>query len=309
MKHIEINIWKACNHKCIFCMSWITRNKVLWFEKLVNLKKEIKILKEKWYNSIWFLWWEPTIHPNFLELVSFTNKQWFQNIEVITNGSTFDDKTFLINSIKNGLTRISVSLHSINNKQEEELVWGVKNVLEQKIKSIKNILYLFNKWVLKKELSVNIVINKLNYRNIKKTIIFLYKLWVKSFRINFIQLEWYSIFNYEKLALTYEDFKKYFKEIIDLHKNFYDIKINFEAIPWCYSWLNYKDFLEYSEQDIDKQKDKISRDDIDLVSRNIINQLYWRRQKKVYLEKCKYCFLKWDCEWIWKRYVDYYKFN
>ncbi len=306
MKHIEINIWKACNHKCIFCMSWLTRNKVLWFENIENLKKEIKNLYEKWYNSIWFLWWEPTIHPNFLELVLYTKTLWYKNIEVISNWSKFDDKNFLLQSIRNGLTRISISLHSINPEQEELLTWWVKRVLNIKIKNIKNILFFYNKWLLKKELSINIVISKINYKNIKKTILFLYNLWVKSFRINFIQLEWYSTFNYFKLALRYEDFKSYLVDILSLTKIYDNIRINFEAIPWCYSWLNYIDYLKYSEQKIDKQKDKISRDDINLKSRDIINQLKRRKELKVYLEKCDNCFLKNDCEWIRKRYVDYF---
>ncbi len=305
MKHIEINIWKACNHKCIFCMSGITRDKVLWFESLEDLKKEIKDLCNSWYSSIWFLWWEPTIHPNFLDLVLYTKKLGYFNIEVISNWSKFDDKDFLLESIKNWLTRISISLHSIISEQEELLTWWIKWVLNKKIKAVKNILFFYEKWLLKKELSINIVISKINYRNIKRTILYLYTLWVKSFRINFIQLEWYSTFNYNKLALRYEDFKSYLIDILNLTEKYNDIKINFEAIPWCYSWLNYIDYLKYSEQKIDKQKDKVSRDDIDLISRDIVNQLQRRKELKIYLKKCSCCFLKNDCEWIWKRYVDY----
>jgi MoaA/NifB/PqqE/SkfB family radical SAM enzyme len=307
MKHIEINIWKACNHKCIFCMSWLTRNDVLWFEDINHLKKEIIILYKKWYNSIWLLWWEPTIHPNFLELIQFLKLVWFKNIEVISNWSKFYDKSFLIKSIKNWLTRISISIHSSTEKDENILLWWVENALKQKIESIKNIIYLYNKWYLKRELSVNIVISKVNYKNIYNTILFLYNLWVKSFRINFIQLEWYSINNFDILALKYEDFKNYLIEIINLHNKYKNIRINFEAIPWCYTWLNYLDFIKYSEQQIDKEKDKISRDDIDLKSRDIINQLTRRKELKLYLKKCNNCFLKNNCEWLWKRYIEYFK--
>jgi len=108
------------------------------------------------------------------------------------------------------------------------------------------------------------------------------------------QLEWYSTHNYDIIAFKYEEFTEYLLEIIGLTKIYNDLKINFEAIPWCYSWLNYIDYLKYSEQKIDKQKDKVSRNDINLVSRDVVNQLERRKELKVYLKKCDNCFLKWD---------------
>lgn len=307
MKHIEINIWKACNNNCLFCMSWITKNKVLWFEKIETLKNEIIKLNKKWYSSIWLLWWEPTIHPNFLEIINFAKEKWFKDIEVVSNWTKFDDKNYLTEAIKLWLTRISVSIHSINSKEEELLTWGILGILEKKINTIKNIIKATKNWKLKKELSVNIIISKINYKWIKKLILFLYKLWTRSFRLNFIQLEWNSTKNYEILALEYGEFTKYLYDIVSLHNKFENIKINFESIPWCYSWLNYEKFLKYSEQETDRKKDKISRNDIDLVSREIINQLNRRKELKWYINKCKNCFLKWDCEWIWNRYINYFK--
>ncbi|MDD3646543.1 MAG: radical SAM protein [Candidatus Gracilibacteria bacterium] len=307
MKHIEINIGKACNHKCIFCMSGITRNKVLGFESLTTIKNEINKVSLLGYNSIGFLGGEPTIHPNFLDIVLYAKSKNFINIEVISNGTKFDEYDFLEKSIKNGLTRFSISVHSIYEKEESILVGGIDGIVKQKIKSIQNLLEFYNKGILKKEISVNIVISKVNYKSIKKTILFLCKLGIKSFRLNFIQLEGYSTENYEKLAFKYEDFRIELLNILSLSKKYLDLRINFEAIPWCFSGLNYIDYLKFSEQKIDREKDKISRDDVNLISRDIINQLDRRKELKVYIRKCDKCFLKGECEGIWKRYVDYFK--
>lgn len=287
-------------------MSWLTQDKVLWFEKFEDLKKEIFKLYNLWYNSIWYLWWEPTIHPNFLELINYAKDLGFENIETISNWSKFDNKEFLFNSIKNWLTRISISFHSIIESEESILVWWINWIVKQKLNAIENLINIYKKWFLKNEISINIVISNINYKSILKTILFLYKKWIKSFRLNFIQLEWSSTKNYEKLALKYEDFKPYLKKVINLYKIYIDIKINFEAIPWCSSWLNYYDYINYSEQEIDKQKDKISRDDINLISRDIKNQLKWRKELKSFLKKCENCFLKSNCEWIWNRYINYF---
>ncbi len=306
MKHIEINLWLSCNNKCIFCMSWIAKEKLSWFEKKEILEKEIYSLAQKWYDSIGFLWWEPTIHQNFLSLLLHAKERWFQNIEVISNASTFHNKIFLIQSIRNWLTRISLSIHSHIPEKEEFLTWGILWIFEKKMQSLENILEAYRNWFLKKEVSVNIVISKENYKEIKETILFLYKKWVQSFRINFIQLEWASIKNYATVALKYEDFLSYLKEILNLSKQYSDLRINFESIPWCFSGLNYKDFSYFSERKIDKEKDKLSRNDIDFISRDIINQENDRKRVKDYIPKCNYCFLKWECEGIWKRYIDYF---
>lgn len=308
-KHIEINIWKACNHKCIFCISWMTKNKVLWFESYETIVNEIKSFKDKGYTSLWFLWWEPTIHPKFLDFVLFAKDVWFENIEVISNGSKFDDKKFLNNAVKNGLSRISISFHSVDEDEEAILTWGISWIVRKKMKALVNILDLYRNWYIRREVSINIVISKLNYKSIKKTILTLYKLWVKSFRLNFIQLEGYSTLHYNILALRYEDFQEELSHILSLCRLYKDLKINFEAIPWCFTGLNYQTFIRHSEQKVDKQKDKVSRDDINLTSRDVIHQLGRRKELKRYLKKCDTCFLKKDCEWIWARYLKHFQIS
>lgn len=288
-------------------MSGLTRNKVLWFEPFETIKSELESLKNVWYNSIWFLWWEPTIHPNFLDFILISKKLGFENIEVITNWSTFDKKEYLQEAITNGLTRVSISFHSILEAEESVLTWWIKGIVRKKLKAVQNTLYEFSQWRLWKELSINIVISKLNYKTIKKTILFLYKFWVKTFRLNFIQLEWYSTFNPEVLALRYEEFTPYLLDILHLCKENRDLRINFEAIPWCFSGLTHEEYLKYCEHKMDNEKHKISRNDIDLVSRDIVHQYERRKELKKYIKKCEQCVLKNECEWIWARYLKHFE--
>lgn len=309
MKHIEINLWLACNHKCIFCMSWMARNKVLWFEKKETIFSEIEQLFSKGYTSLWFLWWEPTLHPDFLDIVLYAKTRGFSHIEVISNGSKFCQKKFLSQAIENGITRISLSLHSLDEKEEAFLLGWIPAALSQKIESIRNIQSFISLWELRRELSINIVVTQKNYKSIKRTILGLLTLGVKSFRLNFVQLEWYSTHHYKDVAIRYEEFLPELKEILTLTLYSPQLKINFEAIPWCYSWLNYMNYLKFSEQNIDRQKDKISTDDQDSVTREIMSQLSRRKELKIYLQKCEHCFLKWECEWIWKRYADYFSIS
>lgn len=67
MKHIEINIWKACNNKCRFCMSafvWMDEKELTDFSEVAS---EIHKYANKWYTSIGFLGRDISIHPSILD--------------------------------------------------------------------------------------------------------------------------------------------------------------------------------------------------------------------------------------------------
>lgn len=290
-------------------MSWITSNKLLWFESYETIESEITKLASMWYDSIWFLWWEPTIHPHFLDFISLAKSNGFKNIEVISNGSKFENYDFLKSAVVAGLTRVSISFHSIIGKQESLLTWWIDGIIKKKLRAVLNLLHVYNQWLIEKEISVNIVVSKVNYLTIKKTILALYKLWVKSFRLNFIQLEWNSTKNYSLVALKYEDFTEELSNILSLCKERSDLRINFEAIPWCFSWLDYETYHTHAEHKMDSEKDKVSRSDIDFVSRDIVDQFARRKELKGYLNKCKNCFLLNTCEGIWKRNINYFKYE
>lgn len=305
MKHIEINLWKTCNHKCIFCMSWLTRFQVKWFEPKSQIIQELKTLSAAWYCSLGFLWWEPTLHPDFVEIVTIAKDFWFTNIEVISNGSKLHDSNFLNKIIAAGITRISISLHSHDPKVETFFTGWATSAWKEKINAIALVNKAYHKWLLNSEISINTVICQTNYKDLPKLSFLLHKLWVHSQRFNFIQLEWYSQTNIQEVALTYSDFKPYLKKLL-LFWNRIGVRMNFEAIPWCVSGLNYMDYSKHSESIVDQIKDNISTDDIDFISRKVTHQKTKRLLLKQYFSKCEHCFLKNDCEWIWKRYTDYF---
>lgn len=311
MKHIEINIWKACNNKCRFCMSskyaidkvWET----FWLVDFREIKKEIIKYSEKWYKSIWFIWGEISIHPNIYEIVSESRKAWFEKVNIVTNGMLFSDYKKAEKLIKSWATRVNMSVHS-HLKETEDYLTQIKWWFEKKLKAIDNFNDLYKKWLLKSKLSINIVLNGLNYKNIVETCLYFYKAKkIDDIRINFL---WSRFIETEKdkkdLSIKYSDILWILKKLIYISLK-YDIRITFDSIPPCIFYkvdsINYKKIIEkFLWEDFDYI------DEVSNINKN--NNFNWKEQKfselKRKMKTCEKCVYNDKCEWIRKEYLDDY---
>lgn len=304
MKHIEINIWKACNNKCRFCMSsnvWEDENELTDYKLVEN---EIKKYREKWYESIWFLWWDISIHPKIYNIIEIAKDNWYKEINIITNWMIFENYSKAEKLIKSWVTRVNISIHSHESKVEDYLTqipWG----LFKKIKAIDNFNELFNKWLLKSPLSINIVLNKQNYKNILKTCLYFYiKKNIKDIRINFLWNRYfYSPDDKEKLELSYTEFLPYFKKLL-MYSLKSNLRITFDSIPGCIFyklWLTNIRFIIW--RFLWEEKDHIE----EVVNINKKLDFNWKNQKKdelkIKFKDCEKCLYLISCQWVWKEYV------
>lgn len=305
-KHIEINIWKACNNKCRFCMS---SKSSLWDIKFVSLevlKEKIRDYADRWYNSIGFLWWDVSIHPNLVDIVNFCKEVWFKSINIITNGMVFDNYSLAKNVVEKWLTRVNISIHSHLYRIENYLT-QVKWWLYRKIKAIDNFQKLYNKWLLRDNISINIVVNKINYDTIVESVLFFaFKKWVKDIRLNFIWLEESVKENWEELTLSYKEFIPYLKKLIYISIK-YNIRITFDTIPACIFYkidkINYKSIIKrFLWEDLDHITE------IDHINWNEIFD--WQERKlnnlKIKFKQCKKCIYYNSCQWVRKEYPNIY---
>ncbi len=306
MKHIEINIWKACNNKCKFCMS---SKPSLWDIKFVKfdiLKPKLESYYNNWYRSVWFLWWDISIYPNIIEIISYCKKIWFIEIQAITNGMIFDDYNFIERVVKAWLTRINISIHS-HKKEIEDYLTQVPWCLKRKLKAIDNINLIYKKWLLKSPLSINIVLNKYNLFTIVDTVFYFYKIKkINDIRINFIWLSEDVKENWDDLKISYTEFLPYLKKLIYISLK-YNIRITFDTVPACIFYKidkkNYKSLIK-----IFLWEDKDHIVEIDHVNNK--DNFNWKERKKNSLktmfEFCKKCEYYNVCEWVWKEYVEIY---
>lgn len=306
LKHIEINIWKACNNKCIFCMS---SKPELWDIKFVSLEKLQEKLQKYYddgYRSVGFLWWDISIHPKMIEVVAFAKKLWFIEIQAITNGMIFDDINKTNKIVENWLTRVNFSIHSHLTNIEDYLT-QIPGGLKRKLDAIDHFNELHNIKKLKSPVSINIVLNKINYKTIVESVLYFYKVKnINDIRINFVWLNDDTKENWDQLKLSYTEFLPYLKKLIYISLK-YNIRVTFDTVPACiYKQIDSKNYKKLISTFLWEDKDHIV--EIDWVNKN--QSFNWKERKtnqlKTKFEDCKKCTYNSSCQWIRKHYAGIY---
>jgi len=91
IEHIEINLGKVCNNKCLFCMVYENKDILNKFVPSKQIKKELKHFRNKNYKSVGFLGGEPTVYPNILEIIRYAKELGYEEIHMVSNGRKFSD--------------------------------------------------------------------------------------------------------------------------------------------------------------------------------------------------------------------------
>lgn len=87
---IDWSLGSTCNYRCSYCPDSLHNGKTPWIPKKIILSIWEKIITH--YKSIWkkccfqFTWWEPTLHPDFKEIIIALKDAW-SYIGIISNGS------------------------------------------------------------------------------------------------------------------------------------------------------------------------------------------------------------------------------
>jgi len=151
---------------------------------------------------------EPTIHPDFLSLVSEVRQMFPENkIVMATNGRMFSYPLFAKKYLALNNLSLEVALHG-HNARLHDAVTGVKGSFEQTVKGIRNILKYRNK---SHELELRIVITKMNYRSVGKIVAFIKKDFSRADRLVLIFMEMEGLVesNFKKVGLTHRVFNSF----------------------------------------------------------------------------------------------------
>ena len=281
----------------------------LWdieFVDLAILNKKICSYAKDGYASIWFLGWDISIHPKIIEIISQCKKSLFESINIISNWMRFDDFEFAREVVNAWLTRINLSVHSHLDTIEDYLI-QVPWWLQRKLKAIDNLKKLYNKWLLKDDISINIVLNSKNLWTITETILYFNKAkGINDFRINFIWLSDNVKENWNDLKISYTEFLPHLRRLIYISEK-YHIRITFDTVPACIfykinAWEHRAIIKKYLWEDQDHivQVDHIHNNDA----------FDWKERKKSLLKiqfpQCARCEYNTSCQWVWKSYWELY---
>ncbi len=336
-KNIEINIGKACNNRCVFCIDGLPKKEDRSYMPWPQMRSELEQWHAEGYRSVGFLGGEPTTYPKICDSVAYARELGFTRIAIATNATKLRLHHFTDRILDAGLTRVTISMHGHTAELEDRLT-RVPGNFEKKCKAIR---YLVHKrrteGALKDGLSVNIVLNGWNYRYLPKMMKFFYhRMQVDDLRVNFIRPEGYADGDAE-LTPQYKKVVPYLIRAIVLAESHFKKVFTFGGFPMCVlppSLRNNKDLLsrymgEY--RDLSTACSVRSNggdlivpgrrvDSLDLVPKGPTSKVVhydrhegrarfnWQDRKRHDLKgqptACGQCELSPVCEGVWKGYLD-----
>lgn len=286
MERADVKIGFQCNNRCKFCVQGDKRN-LLAAKNLEEIKKDLKEAFKKGKGEVVLTGGEPTLHPDFLEIVKSAKSIGFKEIQIQTNGRLFAYFDFCVKTIEAGATQFSPALHGPNAKIHDFLT-SSRGSFEQTIQGIKNLKKL-NQYLL-----TNTVITAKNYRHLPEIARLLVDLGVNQFQFAFIHLGGRAYENRDWIVPQKSEVMPYVKKGLDIGIKA-DKKITTEAIPYCLM-KGYEDYIaekiipESIVYDIDFTLDDYGA--------------YRRNKGKVKGPNCPQCRYFKICEGPWKEYPE-----
>jgi len=320
-KNVEINVGKACNNKCVFCLDGFPSLDNRRYMPFPDMKAELKRWYDEGTRSVGFLGGEPTIYPHIVESVAYANELGYTRIAIASNITRMVREKFTDRMLEAGLTRVTVSMHGHTAELEDRLT-RVPGVYEKKCTAIRYLKKRQAEGFLADGVSVNIVLNGWNYRALPKMMKFFYEdLGLDDVRINFVRPEGYAVGS-KDLTPQYKDVVPVLIKAIVLNERHFKQTFTFGGFPQCVlpksllesEYLMRKYVGEYRDLSTDCSiKSEPFMEGLDqgvAHTEGGRSRFNWQDRKKYDLKggpsACTSCVRRPVCEGVWKGYIDIY---
>jgi MoaA/NifB/PqqE/SkfB family radical SAM enzyme len=286
MERVDIKVGFYCNNHCAFCVQGRKRE-FLPAKSKKEIEKSLKEAYDKGKHEVVFTGGEPTLHPNFLELVKIAKEIGFQEIQIQSNGRMFAYPDFCQKTIMAGATLFSPALHGADPEMHDFLT-EIPGSFSQTSQGIRNLKAL-GQYVM-----TNSVITKKNYKQIPELAQLLVNLGVDQFQFAFVHILGSAQENKRWLVPRKSEIAPYVKRGLDIGIRA-GKKVTTEAIPYC--------FLEGYEEYVAERIIPKTR----IYDANFVVEEYgdYRRDcGKIRSNKCNECKYVKVCEGPWKEYPE-----
>lgn len=272
-----VRLTRVCNNKCIFCLDKEPQDGSIL--TLRQIQKDFAKGFRMGCRQVVLSGGEATIHPDFFKIVALARKMGYKKIQVISNGRMFAYGNFLQLAIKAGIDEITFSFHGHNAVLHDKQT-GVAGSFSQALVGLINALKQQKLIV-----SVDIVINKKNYKKLFDIINFFIALGVYEFDLLQVIPFGRAWDNRRKIFYNIKRAMPHLKKAFELSKN-KDLFIWTNRFPVKY--------LEGYEELIQNPKKII--DEVQGRQELINNYLKTGEMLNCYPLRCTFCFLKDFCQ-------------
>lgn len=315
-RRLEINLGLLCNNRCVFCMSSKLRDAKSPWAPVGKVKDELAHFYGEGCRSVGFLGGEPTVYPHLLECVAFAKRLGYARIAICTNGTRLSDAAFCRRLVSEGVTRVTLSVHSHRAEIEDRLITRVPGNFARKLAAIRNLLALVREGHLRDNVSLNPVLSRKTCREMADYIVFFSGLGVRDIRFNYIWPEGDAEDDPEWIP-AFRDAVPEIVRLLILNETRFRLRLTFGGVPPCTLRL-----AGISERLLEhlagKYLDEASYDPATQVSRpgagaESSQRFVWQEEKRNVLKamspECGSCRHFSGCEGVWKTYVRLYGFE
>lgn len=302
-KTLDFHMTTTCNHACIFCSEddRMTRYKNHPLT-MIQIKTILVDRAKKGFNYVNFTGWEPTLFPNFLELLRFAKKLGYK-IYVGTNGTMLANEEFA-QEFLDYVDVLSLSIHWFDQESCILQVWDPGHY-DRFYKIARNVSFY------KKPhhyYQANIVANKFNYNFLTQIGNNMLKMWydVDHFLVSYIAPEGLARKDYKDLSVDYNDIIPHIHEFRNFTQ-FYKKQFRIFGIPLC---ILGEDYEEYSNDMYWRERNTIERftninNKVSLIDIHSLDN----SRERVFVERCDGCPWKGKpCTGVFEKYLLYYPF-
>ena len=168
-----VRLTYACNNRCVFCHDSIVQSGEMVAPDI--LEKQISEGIDSGARRLILSGGEPTIHPDFLDMIALGKKLGYRWVQVVSNGRMFAYSSFAKSAIEAGLDEATFSLHGHTAELHDSLV-GTRGAFAQSLKGLDNLIgYKIA------VLSVDIVLTSLNFPLLPEILDFYLKKGIREF--------------------------------------------------------------------------------------------------------------------------------
>ncbi len=136
----QIDLTNRCNMNCPICFAnaGVSGNVCeLSYEQVIHQLQLLRDLKPKPCTAIQFTGGEPTIHPDFLKIVSTARDMGFSHIQIATNGLTIADESFAKAAFDAGLHTLYLQFDGVGD-EAYQTTRNFPGIWEKKLATIEN---------------------------------------------------------------------------------------------------------------------------------------------------------------------------
>jgi MoaA/NifB/PqqE/SkfB family radical SAM enzyme len=199
-----------------------------------KVKEQIVESKKYGLKNLCFNGGEPTIRKDLIPLVKFAKKCGYQNIKIQSNGMRFRDKAYVDSIISAGANIFHMSVHGHNSEIHDRLTM-VPGSFKMAVEGIRNLIERGA------EIELDIIVTKLNYKELLGTIKYFEEAGVKSFNFWFVNIEGKVFDNINGIVPRMSDAAHFLKECFDYcSRN--GLRCYSLYIPYCF-FAGYEDFV------------------------------------------------------------------